>query len=791
MDGAMPKTVLISLAAVVALIVIVIFLGMRYLRADDEDEFEDGPAEGARSGSRSRRNPHDLARSRREHDDLPDQRFGERSRAAMPAGVSGRSGRSGRDASGRGGRAGDGRDGRGWRNNGNQEASRGSLPQRDSRPARSSGRRDHDHLGEPAAASGRRGLGTSERGGQRAIDEFDGRGARMSTSSRDRDRDRADGREGRDRWEGRDGRDSRDRRDARAGAGTRDTFAADRDDRDQRLVGRAAPKQDNSRKNGSDRDELLPAIKPRQGRGKRDPDGDWPSNEWDELSDVDYWAELASDKPLTSAPSSEQAGRPRRSDRGASRAEAEPGARADRAEDRSARQARKRDLARRSDRALAPAAARQVDQQPAGRSEDPIGNGSRGASVGRTDQLHAVPPGSGFGRDAIQSRHAEPDDDDPLTSPSFPRIAADDGRSYRRARRHAVDEPKPADQVSAGSTPRGYALPAAAASADYPGTGADYARSATDPYASIPAGATMPSYSVPAVAGAGYPSSTMGYVMPSSALPSSAMPSMPVPPSPGPVSSPMARHAQAESAGYLPPALPSPGYPGPGGYAGPGEVGHGGYQGSGGTSAGSYLPPTSAGAGGYAGETVVRGGYQPTSPDPAGFSVPAADAGGYQAPPGGYADPGLGGHSPRAATGGYAYPAEVADYRSDPADVRAGYPDYTHPRSASGPHPQPERGYLTSGYGGGQPPGIHTSLPGGQQDSGYPAYPPPVPGGQSSPYPASGDQGPALGYEDPYQQPPYDPAGYQVPAAPQPRYAGADPYAVDPYGYTGYGSGGR
>jgi hypothetical protein len=33
-------------------------------------------------------------------------------------------------------------------------------------------------------------------------------------------------------------------------------------------------------------------------RGKRNNDDDWPSTEWDELSDEQYWAELSADKPL-------------------------------------------------------------------------------------------------------------------------------------------------------------------------------------------------------------------------------------------------------------------------------------------------------------------------------------------------------------------------------------------------------------------------------------------------------------------------------------------------------------
>jgi len=40
-------------------------------------------------------------------------------------------------------------------------------------------------------------------------------------------------------------------------------------------------------------------VRSRQ-RGKRDDDDDWPSTEWDKLSDEQYWAELSADKPLAS-----------------------------------------------------------------------------------------------------------------------------------------------------------------------------------------------------------------------------------------------------------------------------------------------------------------------------------------------------------------------------------------------------------------------------------------------------------------------------------------------------------
>src|SRR5437899_3079865 len=54
MDGAMTKTVLIILAAVVALIVIVVLTGMRYLRADDDISEPLPAARSTRSSARGR-----------------------------------------------------------------------------------------------------------------------------------------------------------------------------------------------------------------------------------------------------------------------------------------------------------------------------------------------------------------------------------------------------------------------------------------------------------------------------------------------------------------------------------------------------------------------------------------------------------------------------------------------------------------------------------------------------------------------------------------------------------------
>ena len=732
MDGAMPETVLISLAAVVALIVIVILLGMRYLRADDDDDFDDDV--DAEHG----RYPHDSARPRRERGDMPQDRIRQRQRAT-PAGRAPAERPAGRAAA----RVADDRS---WREENSQAAGRGLLPRRDSRSARSSGRRDRDEIREPAAAGARRGYQGQDRAGARGAEDDEAWPGRTQSAARDYERDRSDGRDERDRFPARDGRD---RRDARTFAGSREIAVAERDDRDRRSASRSSHRPDGGRKNGaaSDQDELLPAIKPRQSRNKRDADGDWPSNEWDELSDVDYWAELAADKPLTTPTPAEHPGRPRR---GGSRSDASEPALRDRDAGRAERHARQRDAAQQPDRAMVSAAARKLDPATADRSEDLLGSGTRRASLGRTEQMHAMPPGPGRGRDDLEPRSSVPLDDDPLTSPSFPRIAADDSRSYRRSKRAAADESEPRGRTRESSTqPHSYPPPAGPPADN----GAGYARAGasaaypvreTDPYASLPSNGTVPGYPV-AQGGSG---------------------SYPVPGS----------HASGS-------------YPG-GGYPGPADFGQNGYQSAGAASAGSYLPPAATGAGGYSGDTVGRGNYQPPAPDPASFGPPAADSGSYHSLPVSYPDPGVGGHLPGVAAGGYPIAGDASEFRPDHADFAGTYPSYSDPLPSAFPQPQPDPGYLPNGYGAGHDPGFHPSLP-GHLDAGYPPYQAPV-AVNDAPYPPAGGQlpEPQSGYQDPYRVAPYEQAGYPSPAA-QPGYAGADPYAADPYGYSGYGNGGR
>src|SRR5450755_57536 len=140
----------------------------------------------------------------------------------------------------------------------------------------------------------------------------------------------------------------------------------------------------------------------RPGRSKRSDDSaDWPSTEWDKLSDVDYWAELASDKPLTTT--AQPAAAPRPSQAGSDGGPALP------------------------TREHPPLAAAPVPVPPPAPAQPrPI------AAAG----YHPDDPTIDQSGDARQGsrRIAGSLDDDPLTSPSFPRVRADDSRSFRSSR---------------------------------------------------------------------------------------------------------------------------------------------------------------------------------------------------------------------------------------------------------------------------------------------------------------------------------------------------------------------
>ncbi len=200
----------------------------------------------------------------------------------------------------------------------------------------------------------------------------------------------------------------------------------------------------------------------------------------------------------------------------------------------------------------------------------------------------------------------------------------------------------------------------------------------------------------------------------------------------------------------------------------------------------------------------MRGTY----PDPGSYQPSPPSAGGY------HADQGIGGQA-AAASGGYAYPADPAyPGQAEPypgqAEPPASYPGYAGSGQASGSHVRPDPGYLAGGYPASQEPSFGAAAPGGHPEVGYPIYSAPVPAGSASAYQVPGLPLPGAaaglgsdfaagtahaqpsGYAEPQYRPDlYDPPGYQVPVPENGGYAGADPYAMDPYGYSAYGNGGH
>ncbi len=164
--------------------------------------------------------------------------------------------------------------------------------------------------------------------------------------------------------------------------------------------------------------------------------------DWDAMSDVDYWTELAADKSLTNTAQPASPARPERP--------------ADNS--RSDRAARDAAAAREDATALLPARRRPAGRGPAesgpmpavaGRGgADPLRGGlpgqparggrpGDGSLPGRRSRDQRLPANEGVAAlAALASGPSQPAplDDDPLTSPSFPAVRGDDSRSYRTGR---------------------------------------------------------------------------------------------------------------------------------------------------------------------------------------------------------------------------------------------------------------------------------------------------------------------------------------------------------------------
>jgi hypothetical protein len=384
-------------------------------------------------------------------------------------------------------------------------------------------------------------------------------------------------------------------------------------------------------------------------RSRRSSDSsEWDSSEWEKLSDVDYWAELASDKSLktTAQPAAQARSGPDRDTEALTRLSTPAGA-APRQDPATGLPVRGRP----QPAAAAPAAGR-ADFTPAPVPVSRIRDQSRAAAAASDPHpaRYADPAGlPSPGRAQPAGRSRVNPDDDPLTSPSFPRIPADDSRSYRNGR---ADTPPrgsraPAPYLATTQQYGGYSSPAP----DYHGNG------------SRDTGPTYPN---------GYRPDPLLSRDPYGA-PAELPPARPAPAAPATAGNPYGSYitpdSQATVSGYSEYS---------GAHSRP--VGNGNGNGN-----GSY-PPSA-----LPGETSQPAGdgywhQQPPTPG----SLPAPDTPSYLSGPRQYADPlGADGHQAYDGNGyasGYAPP--------DPA----GYPQGSYP---AGPQdPAPLDPYEHDGYGG-------------------------------------------------------------------------------------------
>ena len=520
----------------------------------------------------------------------------------------------------------------------------------------------------------------------------------------------------------------------------------------------------------------------RPSRGRHDDDDDdWPSTEWDKLSDEQYWAELSADSPLattaraahpsTPAPAKPApAAKPARSaaqppppSRAASRPEPALDAGADapgrrQAADRPGRTGGRQGAPRRSRGANTdPGRPGLADRPGAAAATErlPIRNRREAAAeplppspapylpaapeAGEPD-LAGLGPAGGLPPARGQASHPQASrpraDEDPLTSPSFARgaAAAEDSRSYRAPRRSA--DPRPAQPASG-----------------YPG--------GTDAYP------------------AGYSTSPGGY-------PADGRDSYP-----GPARGRDSYDSQARG-GYAEPASGYEAYPGPGG--------------------GSQDYPASSGRHGYPAGQADRTDPGAAWTDPGG---PRSGPGNARPAPGRRrsstpARQATPGQSPPAAASGPGYPAappapgwgsdrgSSAEAPSSQAGLGNPYGSYVDTTPPAPPAPEPPTAAparTAPGYQPGQQPANGGSYSAGYTTGPTAAYSDPygrAPGG----YPGTGPQPPADARAEPgsqwYSAPPAasPAAASQPPAAPypyqpDPGYPGAPDYGTQP-GQAGY-----
>ena len=307
----------------------------------------------------------------------------------------------------------------------------------------------------------------------------------------------------------------------------------------------AKPERPSGRPASGQRPTSVPAKQAaaRQAQAARTANPDSGASEWDKLSDVDYWAELASDKPIApAAAASSDSPRSRRGAdqkgdarsasrgelaqlpvRGRSRSRSGPAPRpadtgiTEQIDVRAARSGGRYGsepttqglaaLARLADQPPGlrpPNGQRQPNGQSSGQRQAngrPTGSGQRptptpdrralpaGPLLPGTGQRPALPqaPAAQISHSGGHARPPQPLDDDPLTSPSFPAINTSDSRSYR-TRRPSSSWPSTAQH--SGSQPAGSPRPNGHGAGSYSDPAQPYSPypSAPDRSSSLPNG---------------------------------------------------------------------------------------------------------------------------------------------------------------------------------------------------------------------------------------------------------------------------------------------------------------
>ncbi len=214
-----------------------------------------------------------------------------------------------------------------------------------------------------------------------------------------------------------------------------------------------------SERRGAGAGQRVPVAAAGSTRPARQPDPDSQATaKWDAMSDVDYWTELAAEKPMTatSPTATTPAAASRRSpDR--KPADSRPAQRNDQLPVRQRSQPRTPEPATQSIAALARLAAQPprtgqppaTGPRPAMRPDQPRPEQPRTASR-PASRGHQAPAPAPVSYPGAQGRLPLPLDEDPLTSPSFPAINASDSRSYRTRQPRSPQPDSGRDHNSAG-----------------------------------------------------------------------------------------------------------------------------------------------------------------------------------------------------------------------------------------------------------------------------------------------------------------------------------------------------